>query len=188
MSHHSYIVKSATDTKGHGTLRSAILYADAHPGTIITFASKLAHHTITLASDLPLLDSNVTIDGGADHITISGAGHHRIFFADSGHITIRNLKLANGFAQGGHGGVGGDGISGGGGMGAGGALFVRGSLNGHTPASVTLVNVAFGNDAAHGGAGGLDPDVNISVNSAGGGGGLGGNGGSYLGGGGGAFL
>ena len=188
MSQLSYLVTSTTDNNHRGSLRSAIHYANAHSGTKITFASKLAHHTITLASDLPLLDSNVTIDGGADHITISGAGHHRIFFADSGHITIRNLKLANGFAQGGHGGVGGDGISGGGGMGAGGALFVRGSLNEHTPASVTLVNVAFGNDAAHGGAGGLDPDVNISVNSGGGGGGMGGNGGSNPGGGGGGAF
>ena len=61
------------------------------PGTTITFASDLAHHTITLSSDLPLLDTNVTIDGGANHITISGAGRHRIFFADSGHITIENV-------------------------------------------------------------------------------------------------
>ena len=91
MPHHSYLVKSATDTTGHGTLRSAIHFADAHPGTIITFAKNLAHHKITLSSDLPLLESNVTIDGGADHITISGAGQHRIFFADSGHITIENV-------------------------------------------------------------------------------------------------
>jgi hypothetical protein len=41
-------------------------------------------------------------------------------------------------------------------MGAGGALFVRGSLGGHVAASVTLVNVSFGNDAADGGNGGAD--------------------------------
>jgi hypothetical protein len=86
MAHHSYVVTTTADAIRLGTLRSAILFADAHPGTIITFAKNLAHHKITLSSDLPLLESNVTIDGGADHITISGAGQHRIFFADSGHI------------------------------------------------------------------------------------------------------
>ena len=116
MSHHSYVVTSAADTTKHGTLRSAINFANHHPGTIITFAGNLAQHTIRLRSDLPLLDSNVTIDGGADHITISGAGQHRIFFADSGHITIENLTLAHGFAKGGDGGAGRDRTSGGGGM------------------------------------------------------------------------
>jgi hypothetical protein len=62
MSHHTYIVGTTVDAIGFGTLRSAILYADAHPGTTIEFAHSLAHQTITLASDLPLLDSNVTID------------------------------------------------------------------------------------------------------------------------------
>src|SRR5689334_16372145 len=138
MSHHSYFVTSTLDTTSQGTLHSAILYANAHPGTTIKFASFLAHQFITLSSDLPLLDSNFTIDGGANHITISGAGQHRIFFADSGHITIKNLTLADGLAQGGSGGNGPSGNSGGGGMGAGGALFVRGSLDGHIAASVTL--------------------------------------------------
>ena len=40
MAHHPhYVVTSAADTTAHGTLRSAILYANAHPGTIITFAA-----------------------------------------------------------------------------------------------------------------------------------------------------
>jgi hypothetical protein len=119
MSLHSYVVTSAADTTGHGTLRSAILFANAHAGTTITFAARLAHHTITLSSDLPLLDRSLTVDGGANHITISGAGQHRIFFADAGDITIKNLTLANGFARGGGGGSGFDGNAGGGGMGAG---------------------------------------------------------------------
>ena len=193
MAHHSYVVTSAGDTTAHGTLRSAIHFANAHPGTTITFAAKLAHHTITLSSDLPLFDSKVTIDGGANHITISGGGQHRIFFADRGHITIENLTLVNGFAHGGDGGAGQLGDSGGGGMGAGGALFVRGSLGGHTPARVTLVNVGFRNDAAHGGNGGSDPSIFGGSSATGGGGGLGGNGGSNPslhsggGGGGGAF-
>jgi hypothetical protein len=107
MSLHSYVVTTVVDGIGQGSLRSAILYANAHPGTTIKFASNLAHHTITLSSDLPLLlDGRFTIYGGADHITISGAGQHRIFFADSGNVTIKNLTLANGFAKGGDGGIG----------------------------------------------------------------------------------
>jgi hypothetical protein len=42
MSLHSYVVTSAAETTGHGTLRSAIRFANAHPGTTITFASRLA--------------------------------------------------------------------------------------------------------------------------------------------------
>ena len=53
MSLHSYVVTSAADTTGHGTLRSAILFANAHAGTTITFAQKLAHHTITLSQEHP---------------------------------------------------------------------------------------------------------------------------------------
>jgi hypothetical protein len=63
MSHPSNIVTSATDNNSHGSLSSAILYANAHSGTKITFAAKLAHHTIKL-----------------------GADQHRVFFADSGNI------------------------------------------------------------------------------------------------------
>jgi hypothetical protein len=46
----NYIVRTTADAIGHGTLRSGILYANAHPGTTISFASDLAHHTITLNS------------------------------------------------------------------------------------------------------------------------------------------
>jgi mRNA interferase RelE/StbE len=79
------MVTSSADTTKHGTLRSAILYANAHAGTTITFASNLAPHIIRLSSDLPLLDCNVTIDGGADHITVSDGfrlrvGRYRVLF------------------------------------------------------------------------------------------------------------
>jgi hypothetical protein len=75
MAHHSYIVRSAADTTAPHTLRSAILYANAHPGTTITFAATLDHHTITLKHELPLiLGDHTVIDGsGARHLTISGA-------------------------------------------------------------------------------------------------------------------
>jgi hypothetical protein len=114
-----------------GTLRWCIEQANLNPGSTIDFALS-ANRLITLASDLPILNADVTIDGGTNNITISGADHHRIFFANTGQIKIENLTLANGFAQGGDGDSGFEGNGGGGGMGAGGALFVRGSLDGHT--------------------------------------------------------
>ena len=55
MSHHSYVVTTTADTAGVGTLRSAILYANAHPGTTIKFAADLAFLTITLSHDAPHL-------------------------------------------------------------------------------------------------------------------------------------
>jgi autotransporter-associated beta strand protein len=178
----TFTVTSTADTgSGSGTsgdLRYCIENANLFPGSTIQFDPSLAGDTITLASDLPMLDADVTIDGGTNNITISGADQHRIFFANTGQIKIENLTLANGLAKGGDGGSGLEGNGGGGGMGAGGALFVRGSLDGHMAASVTLVNVGFSNDAAHGGNGGSDPDSTRSGASSGGGGGMGGNGGS----------
>ena len=99
MPHHHYVVTSAADTKSHGSLRSAILYANAHPGTKITFAATLAHHTITLSHELPLILGNGTvIDGsGAPHLTISGHDKFRVFFVgdttDTVSATIENLRI-----------------------------------------------------------------------------------------------
>ena len=113
MPHHSYVVTSAADTIAHGTLRSAIIFANAHPGTTITFAHKLAHHAITLSHELPLILGNHTvIDGsGAPHLTISGDDHFRVFFVgDAGqHVaatttvnaTIENLAISHAVAKGG---------------------------------------------------------------------------------------
>jgi len=100
MAHHSYVVRSAADTTAPHTLRSAILYANAHPGTTITFAATLAHHTITLQHELPLILGNKTvIDGsGAPHLTISGADKYRVFFvgdtSDTVKAKIENLTIA----------------------------------------------------------------------------------------------
>jgi hypothetical protein len=158
------------------SLREAIALANADPSTadVITFDASLAGGTIVLESYLPLLDGDMTIDGGANGITISGSGQHRIFFANAGEITIASLTLADGYARGGNGGSAA--APGGGGMGAGGALFVRGSLDGHAAPAVTLDNVQILNNAATGGdAGG---QVSDGLTASAGGGGLGGDGGS----------
>lgn len=139
--------------------------------------------TITLASPLPMITQSVAIDGaGATGLTVSGAGAHRVFFAQSGAVTISNLTIADGQARGGSGGNGERG-AGGGGPGAGGALFIDAS------ASVTLENVSLQDNAAIGGTGGSG--TTGGGNAMGGGGGLGGDGGAGgngVGGGGGGYL
>jgi hypothetical protein len=152
MPHHSYVVTAAADTTTRGTLRSAILFANAHPGTTITFAAKLAHHTITLMHELPLILGNHTvIDGsGAPHLTISGDNQFRVFFiGDTVHTvsaTIENLTISHALAIGGNGGSGG--VAGGGGAGLGGAIFVS------DHASLAVGGLVLANDAAVGGNGG----------------------------------
>lgn len=167
MSHHTkhstFVVKSAADT-GPATLRAGILYANAHANTTITFAPKV--HKITLSHELPeILGSGTVIDGHGHgkhgNVTIDGASKFRdIAVGDATHrvsVTIENLTISHGLAQGGNGGTGG-----GGGAGLGGGLFVT------KLASVTLINDVFSGNLAEGGNGG-------GIGSfAGGGGGMGG--------------
>src|SRR5690606_10002559 len=124
-------------------LRAAI--ATAAPGDTIALQSN-----VTLTSDLPMVTTGVTIDGGG--FTLSGADAHRGLVIvqttespDALDVTIQNLTIANTVAAGGQGGSGGAG--GGGGAGLGGALhFGDGAL-------VTVSNVNFISSQAVGGAG-----------------------------------
>jgi len=86
---------------GSVTLRQAINQSQEaqNAGSTITFASGLSG-TIHLASDLPPIDKPVTIQGpGADQITISGEGLHKIFDLDSPggpfDVKISGLTLAH---------------------------------------------------------------------------------------------
>jgi hypothetical protein len=111
--------------------------------------------------------------------TISGNDQVRPFFIDQGTVTLQNLNIVNGKAQGGSGGPGG-----GGGLGAGGAIFVNAadvSLNNVTLSDCSALAGLGGSQGAGGGGGGLGGNGGSSV---GGGGGLSGNGGSNVGGGG----
>ena len=126
---------------------------------------------------LPAIKSNITIDGGPQGASIErasdpGTPAFRLFYVAGaptsaalitpGMLTLKNLTLRNGLAQ------GGSSITstwtGGGGMGAGGAIFAQGP--------VTLVGVTATGNQAHGGS--------SAAGSAGddytGGGGMGGNG------------
>jgi VCBS repeat-containing protein len=168
----TFVVTSAADDSSGHTLRDAIVYANAHPGTIITFAGSIANSTITLTKELPLITGDGTVvDGGSNHITVSGNDHFRGFFVgDTTHTitaTIENITIAHASAHGGAGGAGG----GGGGAGLGGAIFVS------SHSTLNLINASLQNDSAVGGAGGSKGSP-TDFGSAGGGGGMGGAGGA----------
>ncbi|WP_295431294.1 hypothetical protein [uncultured Thiodictyon sp.] len=135
----TYSVTSTADTNTAGTLRYAIDQANANPGSTINLQSSLG--TITLGSMLPLLNASVTINGNGN--TVSGGNQYRVFFAQQGTVSLNNLTIANGKAQGGNGG-----LSAGGGAGLGGGLFVN-------AAKVQLSGVQFTDNGAAGGSGGI---------------------------------
>lgn len=159
-----FVVNSRDPLEFHRAIEQANA---AGPGSHkITFAPHLAG-PIQLNDPLPMIDTNVTITGPGPQLEIR-APVRRVFFVQSGNVTIRGLSVMNGLAEGGSGG-GSNGGSGGGGLGAGGAIFVTKDAN------VTVENVHFQNNRAIGGGGGLG---NSSMgNGGGGGGGLGSRGG-----------
>jgi hypothetical protein len=121
---------------GPGSLRQAILAANANPGAdVIGFAGGLKG-TIPLASELSVTD-DLTINGpGANQLTVSGNNATRVFHVSGTSLAINDLTIANGLAS----------------VPAGNALG-GGLLN--DGASVTLSKVLFaGNQAVGHGAGG----------------------------------
>jgi autotransporter-associated beta strand protein len=156
-----------------GELISAINQANAGSGpNYIT-----VNGTITLSGPLPPILNTMTIQGANGSGTIAGDGHERLFTVGASndvsspriYVTIQNLTLTGGVAQGGNGSNGG-----GGGLGAGGAVLVN------PTADVLLQNVSTTANGAIGGNG--------SSGLGGGGGGLGGAGGNGTGGGGGGLV
>ncbi len=201
----TYTVTSPNDS-GTGTLRQAILDAEMdETADTIDFAASLAGDTITLTSNdtttaygptaLVISNGNITIDGsGAPLLQISGDNARRIFaVSSSSTLTLENITLTGGLAQGGAGGSGGvsgssgAGGGGGGGAGLGGAIFNEGTLN--VVQSTLSGNTAIGGSSAlagtqFGGGGGGSAIYNGGVGAdygAGGGGGVGGSGGGASG-------
>jgi len=137
-----------------GELRYAILAANLAGGTNTINFTCGSPCTITLNGPLPPIESNLTIDGNS---------LYRVFFVDTGTVTLSNLIIQNALAQG---GAGADGMtSGGGGLGAGAGLFVNKST-----AVVTVLNTYFLKCSAIGGSGG-DSTLYETDSTFGGGGG-----------------
>ncbi len=162
-----------------------ILNAQAQESTPSTSTVTFTVPQVTLTQSPPLINlfntDTVSIGNSSGSPTIiDGGGVCRPFFIVQGTVTLQNLTVQNGLAQGGNGGTGGCPAatggtgSGGAGAGLGGALFID-------SAAVILNNVNFISNAASAGRGGQGQN-NTSNGGGGGGGGMGGNGGDGTGG------
>ncbi len=166
---------SNTNDAGAGSLRQAIIDANAAGGTDSIVFTTAADSTITLASGLPAITGDVTIDGsGSANLTVDGDSTGTVFQistvgAGSGPtVVIADLSVEGGLNQGSVGTQGGNRTGGGGGgAGAGGGILI---LDG---AEVTLRNVTVASNSAVGGAGAAG-----GANAAAGG--IGGTGGDAL--------
>ena len=92
----TYVVSNLNDS-GAGSLRQAIIDADAHLGddTIVFTVSG----TIALSDTLHTNTNDtatLTIDGAGHMITVSGGGNVRVMTVDGGSLTLKNLTLADG--------------------------------------------------------------------------------------------
>jgi uncharacterized protein with beta-barrel porin domain len=170
---------SNSNPSGAGSLAQAI--SDVNAGGDTVFNVAFTTNPITLTGPLPLLNLsgatpltatvNFNPAGGA-HIgglTIDGSGTQSLFFIAGGTVTMDDMIVTGGLAQGGFGQA-----SGGGALGAGGAVFVA------TGATFEGVNMQFTGNQATGGAGGAGNIVGGFRSSGGGGGMLQGNGGAPL--------
>ncbi len=127
-------------------------------------------------------NANITIIGpsGDNGLTLSAGGPKamRLFDVTAGaSLTLQNLTLTGGVAQGGHGGAAGVGGGGGGGGGAGlgGAIFNNGG-------TLTILDSTLTGNTAQGGQGTTGSFIGqLAPGGGGGGGGIGGYGGNALG-------
>jgi Ca2+-binding RTX toxin-like protein len=102
----TFTVSNLNDS-GAGSLRQAILDANAAPGADqVTFQSTLTGQ-VTLGSELPITDATEVLGPGPDKLTISGNNSSRIFninidpSAANTPVTISGLRLTGGALGGG---------------------------------------------------------------------------------------
>ncbi len=86
-----------TNDSGPGSLRQAILAANACPGqNTIEFAPS-AYGTITLTTGELAITDDLTINGpGATNLTVSGNQSSRVFLINSGVVSVSGMTIANG--------------------------------------------------------------------------------------------
>ena len=139
------------NASGAGSLLQAITDLNTSGGAgsgadTNTISITAAAGTITLATDLPVVQKGVTISS-TNGTTINGASLYRLFATFQSSLTLQNLVLTNGLAKGGT-----SSGKGGGGLGAGGAAYIDATSS--TPLTLTLINTTINNCKAEGGQGG----------------------------------
>ena len=184
---------TTTADGGEGSLRQAILDANARPGAdIVTFDAEVGPfstpHTIFLTEPLPELTGELTIDGyisgklwQATGVTVSGGNRFPVFLvAPDSRVTIASMTVAEGRAK------NGGGIENRGELVIRGVTFLdnrasrRGGGVANLGGKVTVINSTFSGNRAGKGGGGLAnirgdltvTNCTFSANSAGKGGGL----------------
>jgi hypothetical protein len=104
----TFVVDSITDTGTGSGLTGDIRYCiaqanqSANAGSTITFSAALTGSTITLSQGELVISDAMTITGpGASSLTISGNNSSRLFdVASGGSLTLENVTLTGGLAQG----------------------------------------------------------------------------------------
>ncbi|MGD8457407.1 MAG: sortase [Anaerolineales bacterium] len=146
----AFVVESTADTGGTPascgvgdgcTLRQAINLANSN-GEADTIAFSVSG-TITLG-DILLINTNITIDGSGQSVTVSGGGSvgMLLFVYGSGDLSIDNLTIANGYVGGG---------------GDGGGIYNRATIT-------SIANTTFsGNRSATGGGGAIYNEGTITT-------------------------
>ncbi|WP_417385100.1 choice-of-anchor Q domain-containing protein [Gimesia sp.] len=107
-----FLVDSATDiddgdySAGNLSLREAIKLSNESDTTdTITFAASLFDQTLIINNELVITDDVTIIGHGAEHLTLSGSGTHRLFRIDDGEaetsisVELSDFTLNNGFAN-----------------------------------------------------------------------------------------
>src|SRR5262245_16473173 len=92
---------------GNGSLRAAVLAAEANPGADVIHFARQLHGTITLTTGELVISSDLTIQGpGADRLSVSGNDTSRIFNVVGGsgeaeriQVSIAGLKVTHGRAD-----------------------------------------------------------------------------------------
>jgi len=169
----------------NNTLSWAINQANTTPGDdIITLQNDVKFSlppTIAIDSNIVINGGGFSVSGDRTHSGTNDSGDVRPFFIKSGSVTLSNLTITGGRAEGGNGFGGGGGAAG-----MGGGLFI-------SDGTVTLNNVKFTNNSAIGGNGATGSDGGgggtgtSSTNGTGGSGGIFGGNGGFGGGGAGGF-
>lgn len=97
----NFVVCNAGDS-GPGTLRQAVLDANARPGPhTISFALPPGRTIRLTSGQIAFTGPNVTIRGpGRDRLIVSGNHHSRIFDVEAGRLTLTDLTLRDGLAKG----------------------------------------------------------------------------------------
>ena len=132
-------VTSSLDNSAAGTLRWAINQANLTQQQAIIDLTKITA-PIKINRSLPTISTDMIIKGHQDTV-ISGNNRYRIFHIKKGNVTLTNLQIRNGLAQGEPGQRGAGGAAG-----MGGGLLMEGG-------KVNLANVIFANNKAIGGEG-----------------------------------